>query len=122
MAEEDDVPDEPDDCGDGEDGLNNGVLKEAFDDLTEEIKNFVANQRLLGDERQLESTNIHNQSGTSTGKNQRRKQAEVKPSQKEIAGELVRNIQRSQPHINPENFDCFDMFIIIPKFICLGWY
>ena len=131
MAEEEDEPElERDDCERGEDGdvglANKGVLEEAFEDLTEEIKQFVANQPLLDDERQPENTNTHNQPGTSTttstGKNKRRKQVDVKPSQKKIAEELVRNIQRSQPHINPENFDYFDMFIIIPKFICLGWY
>ena len=137
MAEEED--DEAtivrDDCDDGDDGLTaKEVLKEAFDHLTEEIKQFVANQgggSLLG-QRQSESTNSNNHPTTSTtsitsnttsttsGKHRLREPANVKPSQRDVAGDLLEMIQRSQQHITPENFDYFDMFIIIPKFICLG--
>ena len=132
MAEEDDEPDiVRDDCEDGDDGLTaKEVLKEAFDHLTEEIKQFVANQglRSLFNERQPASTSSPKHPTTSTttttisGKHGRREPADVKPSQRDVAGDLLEMIQSSQQHIKPENFDYFDMFIIIPKFICLGWY
>ena len=120
---------EQDDCdgGGGEDGLTaKDVLKEAFDDLTEEIRNFVANQPLPGDVFMSgagDTNSITTPISTSTtSKNQRRKQANVKESQKRVASDLLQIIQRSQPHIKEENFDYFDMFIIIPRFICLGLY
>ena len=119
---------EIDDCETGDQGLAaKEVLKGAFDDLTEEIKQFVTNQSLRNDARQAESRNTQNQRATSTtistsatGEHRRREQADVKTSQKKVAGDLLEIIKRSQQHIKPENFDYFDMFIIIPKFICLG--
>ena len=117
-----------DDCETGDQGIAaKEVLKGAFDDLTEEIKQFATVCDLLHDARQAESRNTQNQRATSTtistsatGEHRRREQADVKTSQKNVAGDLLDIIKRSQQHIKPENFDCFDMFIIIPKFICLG--
>ena len=111
---------EIDDCETGDQGIAaKEVLKGAFDDLTEEIKQFSTVCDLLNDWRQAESRNT-TISTSATGEHRRREQADVKTSQKNVAGDLLEIIKRSQQHIKPENFDYFDMFIIIPKFICLG--
>ena len=119
MEDENDEEGERDDQG-APDGLSaQEVLKEAFDHLTEEIKQFAANQCVRQPEHEQPTSST---TSSTSGQHRRREEADVKPSQRDVAAELLEIIQRSQQHIKPENFDFFDMFIIVPKFICLGWY
>ena len=114
MAEEEEEP-EKDDCENGAERLTaTEILKDAFDQITEEVSQYV------------ENTNTQQHPSTSTtsssGEHVRRRQGDVKSSQREVAENLLEKIQKSQPYVKAENFDFFDMLIIIPKFICLGWY
>ena len=87
---------------------------------SDELVNHTKSQQSLDKERQDRSPVPT--TTTTAAKHRKRKKADVKPSQIEVAENILKMIQSSQPDIKPENFDYFDMFIIIPKFKCLGWY
>ena len=125
-----------DDCEDGRDGLTaKDVLRGDVEEMFNELEEFVERVKVEIQEEEdggeyfeyevyikMEDDEDESQPPTSSPAQARsRRRPKVKENQMKVGEEMLKMIKESQPHIEPESFKYFEMFIITPTFLSLGY-
>ena len=146
MEEEEEIPIVlRDDCEDGRDGLTaKDVLRGDVEEMCNELEEFVERppeidipvkveiqeEEDVGEyieyeepmDIKMEDDEDESRPHTSRPVQARiRRRPKVKETQMKVGEEILKMIKESQPHIQPENFKYFEMFIITPNFLSLGY-